>query len=105
VQPRKARIAPIQLERAAAAQAALGKRVRIAGIAGNAKLGAVVLLGNMPFYLVGKTEWDSARRGGRVVVIGLLEKSDHARLRPAPSGAISQGTSGPIYRLLDVRVE
>lgn len=70
-------------------------RVRLAGVARDAKGGAVLLLGNTPVYLAGLESWPSEAQGQRVAVGGTLQ--NEAFLPEATvdkKGAISQGAKG-----------
>jgi hypothetical protein len=52
----------------------LGREVLVEGIAWNASLGAVVLLGDTPIYLEKLKEWQSQVVGERVRVSGILQR-------------------------------
>lgn len=84
---------------AAAAKAAVGKRVRVSGTAGNAKLGAVVRGSGVMVYCLDRPEWPGDRDGQTVTVEGTLEYTSEFMAKTDPSGAISAGTGGPVYVL------
>jgi hypothetical protein len=78
-----------------AAKAQLGHEVDVRGLAGNAKLGAVVMLTNRtPVYCLGLEEWPDKVNGTQVTAHGKLELS--SQFIAPPGGA---GTDGPVYVL------
>ena len=82
----------------AAARAAIGRRVRVEGTGDNAKLGAVVVRGDLVVYCVNRKEgWE--QRNAPVVVEGVIEYTDRARARTGSDGSISAGTGEPIFQM------
>jgi hypothetical protein len=91
--------------------ALLGQRVRLSGIARNAKGGAVLLLGDSPVYLQGVESWPL---GVDQKLVGVGGKLVSKRYLPEATrdakGAISQGTSegstqwvleAPVWRVIE----
>jgi len=78
------------------AVAALGQTVRISGTAQNAKLGAVVEKGELVVYCLDHPSWNE-RAGKSITVEGKLEQTHAFEAHVDDGGAISQGTSGPIF--------
>ncbi len=81
----------------------LGGQVTVQGMAGNAKLGAVVMTSDrQPVYIAGLDEWDDALNRRTVAVTGRLEDE---RIGPAPvvgpNGAQSTGIEGSCLVLHD----
>lgn len=84
-----------------------GKRVRLSGIARDAKGGAVLLINGEPIYLQGVDSWpDSADK--KIVSVGgkLVSKQYLPEARTDAKGAISQGAVGsqtvlenPVWRV------
>lgn len=73
----------------------VGQRVRLVGIAQNAKGGAVVLIGDVPVYIAGKDAWPEALRTKRVSLGGTLVNEQYLPVATvSPKGEVSQGTSG-----------
>lgn len=73
----------------------IGKRVRLVGVAENAKGGAVVLIGNSPVYIAGKDAWPEALRTKRVSLGGTLVNEQYLPVATvSPKGEVSQGTTG-----------
>lgn len=73
----------------------VGKRVRLVGVAENAKGGAVVLVGKSPVYIAGRDAWPEAMRTKRVSLGGTLVNEQYLPVATvSPKGEISQGTSG-----------
>lgn len=83
-----------------AAQAAIGKKVKISGIAQNAKLGAIVE-GGIVVYCRGQDEWPADVAGTQVTVIGTLELTDAYAATVNEAGEISAGTAGHDWILHD----
>lgn len=85
-----------------------GQRVRLSGLARDAKGGAVLLLDGAPLYLAGLQSWPSEVHGKAVAVGGkLVEKQYLPEATVDARGAISQGARGtqwvleaPTWRLL-----
>lgn len=88
--------AMVRVSAADGLNAALDRPVRVSGIAGQAKLGAVVLLGDEPVYCLGLTAWPEARSGGPVTVEGRLRRREPS---PAVGGVASAGVTGPIWQV------
>lgn len=86
----------------------LGKRVRLSGLARDAKGGAVLLLDGSPLYLAGLESWPAEVHGKTVAVGGtLVEKQYLPEATRNAKGEISQGAAGkqlvleaPTWRLL-----
>ena len=73
----------------------VGKRVRLVGIAENAKGGAVLLVGTSPVYVAGKDSWPEAMRTKRVSLGGTLVREQYLPVATvSPTGEVSQGTGG-----------
>ena len=87
------------------ARAALGKTVRVAGTALNAKLGPVVTTGGLVIYCFGRQEWSAAQVGTQVVVTGTLEQTDEFKAQVGPEGEQTAGTGGNDWVIRDCRVE
>lgn len=82
-------------------QANLGREVLVEGIAGNASLGAVVLLGDAPLYLENLKEWQPSVAGKRVRVSGTLQRFETPTARQDEHGNWSAGVSaGSTYKLV-----
>ena len=86
----------------------VGTRVRISGIAQDAKGGAVILINNAPLYLAGLESWPSSVQGKQVAVGGkLVEKQYLPQASKNSKGEVSQGAEGsqlvlesPTWRLI-----
>ncbi len=89
----------IKITDVASAQAALGKRVRIEGTADNAKLGAIVLVGDLVVFCSDRPEgWDERNRP--VIVEGeLTYDAGKPAPPPGPNGEQSAGASGGSFRM------
>ena len=73
----------------------VGKKVRLVGVAENAKGGAVVLVGKSPVYIAGKGAWPETLRTKRVSLGGTLTHEQYLpEATVSPKGEVSQGTSG-----------
>jgi hypothetical protein len=73
----------------------LGKRVRLAGIAQNAKGGAVLMVEKQPLYLAGVEAWPSARVGKPAIVGGtVVDRQYLPQATKGPKGEVSQGAVG-----------
>jgi len=103
-------VPPPEPEERVAAQEAPGKEsaagtekemVTFTGEAGNAKLGAVVVVDGAPTYLAGLDAWPEDVVGKTVEVEGWLTTSDAHEAVQDETGAWSQGTDGPIRILED----
>ncbi len=72
-----------------------GNRVRISGIAQDAKGGAVLMIDTAPFYLEGLASWPAEVRGKAVAVGGkLVDKHYLPEAFRDSKGIISQGAEG-----------
>lgn len=91
--------APIAVTDVASAKAALGKRVRIAGTADNAKLGAIVLVGDLVVFCTDRAGgWDE--RNQPIVVEGTLTYDEgQPAPTPGPNGEQSAGAAGGFFRM------
>lgn len=70
----------VRIDSVASARAAVGKRVHIEGIGDNAKLGAVVVKGDLVVYCTDRKDgWD--QRNVPVIVEGILDYTDRAKAR------------------------
>lgn len=88
----------IQIDSVASARAAIGKRVHLEGIGDNAKLGAVVVKGDLVVYCIDRKDgWDE--RNIPVVVEGILDYTSRAKARTGSDGSISAGTGEPIFEM------
>lgn len=88
----------VPIDSVASARAAIGKRVHLEGTGDNAKLGAVVVKGDLVVYCVDRKDgWDE--RNVPVVVEGILEYTSRARARTGSDGSISAGTGEPIFEM------
>lgn len=82
----------------------LGREILVEGVAGNASLGAVVLLGEAPVYIEGVKEWKSSVAGKRVRVRGVLQRFEVPTARQDEHGNWSAGVSaGSTYMLTKVK--
>ncbi|HEY8146066.1 MAG TPA: hypothetical protein VIG06_25470 [Kofleriaceae bacterium] len=89
----------------ASARAAIGKTVRVAGTALNAKLGPVVTTEGLVVYCFGRQEWSNEQLGKPVAVIGVLEQTDDFKAQEGPDGMQSAGTAGGDFLIRDCTVE
>ena len=92
-------MAATSIDSPAAAKQAVGKRVRIEGTARNAKLGAVVVKGDLLVYCLDRDSWPDAVDGKAVAVEGTLEYTKDFQAQVSPAGEVSQGTSGGVFAL------
>ncbi|MFT3694857.1 MAG: hypothetical protein QM831_17035 [Kofleriaceae bacterium] len=91
---------PATVNTADEAKANLGKRVGVAGKAGNAKLGAVVVTeAHLIVYCEGVPEWPKDVADKQVMAHGTLNQDASHEAKQDPSGEVSQGTSGPVWSL------
>jgi hypothetical protein len=88
---------PVDVKTSSEAAAAAGKKVRIAGTAQNAKLGAAVDMDDLVVFLLDRQSWPADRTGKAVVVEGVLERTSDFVARTNDAGEISQGTGGPVW--------
>lgn len=73
----------------------LGKRVRLAGVAQNAKGGAVLMVEKQPLYLAGVEAWPSAMVGKPAIVGGtVVDRQYLPQATKGPNGEVSQGAVG-----------
>lgn len=75
-------------------QQAEGTRVRVTGVAQNAKLGAVVVSERMTVYCLDRQEWPPDLVGQQVTVSGIVERTDDFKAEVNEKGEISQGSAG-----------
>jgi hypothetical protein len=88
----------IPVDSVASARAAIGKRIHLEGTGDNAKLGAVVVKGDLVVYCVDRKDgWDE--RNVPVVVEGILDDTSRAKARIRNDGSISAGTGEPIFQM------
>ena len=86
----------------------LGQRVRLSGIARDAKGGAVVLINDAPLYLAGLESWPAVVQGKQVAVGGkLVDRQYLPQASKNAKGELSQGAEGsqlvleaPTWRLM-----
>lgn len=93
--------APAVITDAAGIAAHMGTHVALRGRAGNAKLGAVVMIDGSPIYCLGVESWPPALNGHDVTAHGTLEMSNQFAAKTDESGAVSQGTDGAVTVLRD----
>lgn len=81
----------------------VGDEVTVQGMAGNAKLGAVVMTSDRePVYIAGLDEWDDALNRKTVAVTGrLAQESLSPEPQVGPNGEQSTGMVGECYVLHD----
>lgn len=90
--------AAIRIDSVAGARAAIGKLVRVEGIGENAKLGAVVVKGDLVVYCINRKDgWNE--RNFPVVVEGVLDYTSQAKARIGADGSVSAGTGEPIFQM------
>jgi hypothetical protein len=95
--PTKPRTA-IRIDSVAGARAAVGKLVHLEGVGDNAKLGAVVVKGDLVVYCIDRKDgWNE--RNFPVVVEGVLDYTSQAKARIGGDGSISAGTGEPIFQM------
>lgn len=88
----------VPIDSVASARAAIGKRVHLEGTGDNAKLGAVVVKGDLVVYCVDRKDgWD--QRNVPVIVEGILDYTSRAKARTGSDGSISAGTADPIFEM------
>ena len=91
-------------------KAALGKRVRVVGLAQDCKLSVCVVLDDAapkllePIYLLSIPRWAEARLNTRVQVVGVLSETGRFKAFKDDAGNYSQGTSGSVFHLEDAVV-
>jgi hypothetical protein len=95
--PAKPRTA-IRSDSIAGARAAIGRLVHLEGTGDNAKLGAVVVKGDLVVYCIDRKDgWDE--RNVPVVVEGVLAYTSRAKAQIGGDGSISAGTGEPIFQM------
>ena len=77
---------------------AVGKFVTVQGIAQNAKLGAIVMVEDLPVYIADLDAWTN-RAGKPISISGTIKKTQIAQTRTNEFGLVSGGIGGPIYIL------
>jgi hypothetical protein len=82
----------------------VGKNVTVRGTAQNAKLGAIVLIGESAIYVAGLDGWNEKLVGKEIEVTGTLTKSGGPSIQTNEFGGVSAGTGGPIYTLLNPKI-
>lgn len=88
----------VTIDSIASARAAIGRRVHLEGTGDNAKLGAVVVKGDLVVYCVDRKDgWND--RNVPVVVEGILDYTSRIKARPTSDGSISAGTGEPIFQM------
>lgn len=88
----------VPIDSIASARAAIGKRVHLEGTGDNAKLGAVVVKGDLVVYCVDRKDgWDA--RNVPVIVEGILDYTSRAKTHTGSDGSISAGTRDPIFEM------
>jgi hypothetical protein len=88
----------IRIDSVAGARAAIGKLVHLEGVGDNAKLGAMVVKGDLVVYCSDRKDgWDE--RNFPVVVEGVLDYTSQAKARIGGDGSISAGTGEPIFQM------
>jgi hypothetical protein len=77
-------------------KAMVGKRVRIAGTAQNAKGGAVLLVEKTPLYLAGLEAWPAGVVLGKPVIVGgtIVDRQYLPEASKSTKGEVSQGAVG-----------
>ncbi len=88
----------IRIDSVAGARAAIGALVHLEGVGDNAKLGAVVVKGDLVVYCTDRKDgWDE--RNVPVIVEGVLGYTSQAKARIGGDGSISAGTGEPIFQM------
>ncbi len=85
---------PVAVGNRAELEAAVGKMVEVRGTAKNAKLSAVVIVGELPVYCLGVDSWPTKLANGQVKARGKLEHTDEFA-----GDAGTAGTGGKVYVL------
>lgn len=87
------------------ARAAVGKRVRFEGRAGDAKLSAAVVKSGFVVYCLDRSEWKGDLSGKNVAVEGTIEYTEEFAAGKTPEGGEMAGTGGGVFvmRKCDVR--
>lgn len=89
---------PVTVTTQAGAAAAIGKPVRVEGVAENAKLGAAVQSGDLVVYCLDRDRWPAEQDGHPIAVEGTLEQT-HEFEAPTEGGVHAAGTGGPVFVL------
>jgi hypothetical protein len=88
----------VRIDSVASARAAVGKRVHLEGTGDNAKLGAVVVKGDLVVYCTDRKDgWD--QRNVPVIVEGILDYTSRAKAPTGSNSSISTGTGEPIFEM------
>jgi hypothetical protein len=87
--------APPLISDSSGVKGALGRAVRVAGMAENAKLSAVVQARDLTVYCLNWPGWPADQAKQPVVVEGILESTRQFAARTV-DGEVSQGTEGPV---------
>ena len=82
----------------------VGHNITVRGTARNAKLGAIVLIDELPIHVAGLERWKAALIGKPIEVTGTLAKTDGHLSQTNEFGLVSAGTDGPIYTLVNPKV-
>lgn len=99
------RDAPIVLTDQASAESAVGQRGTATGVAQNAKLGPVIVQGDLVVYCeTGQDSWSEQLLGASVTGAGVIDIADASSLM-SEDGAIRAGTSEPRVVLLDCQAD
>lgn len=92
-------------------KAAMGKRVRVVGLAQDCKLSVCIILDDaapqalQPMYVLTTREWGEPGLNTRVQVVGVLSQTDRFKAFKADDGSVSQGTSGAVFHLKDAVIK
>jgi len=88
----------VRIDSVAGARAAIGKLIHLEGTGDDAKLGAVVVKGDLVVYCSDRKDgWDE--RNVPVVVEGVLNYTSQAKARIGSDGSISAGTGEAIFQM------
>lgn len=96
---------PVRLSGYQGAEEAVGKLVRFQGTAENARFGAAVVGDGLAVYCDGMDAWPEHLVGRKVVVSGLLERTDVFKATVGVDGKVGPGTLGGDYLLKHPKVE
>jgi hypothetical protein len=77
---------------------AIGKFITVQGIAQNAKLGAIVMVEDLPIYITGLDAWTNGVDGKPISITGTL-KTRSLKTQTNEFGLVSGGIDGRIYIL------
>ncbi|MEM9491336.1 MAG: hypothetical protein AAGC55_19475 [Myxococcota bacterium] len=89
----------------AEANAAVGGRVRLTGMAEDAKIAGVVVQGDLTVYCLDRRFGWSDRVGTEVTVEGELALTEQFKAKKMPNGAIRPGTSGAVFAIRTCAVQ